>query len=141
MVMFNRYLEADIDLEHLNFKPDLVLSNRHEARGPLRWIAILRDQLDVPLAATSGVHRMQGAVKLLLAGADVAMMASILLKNGPGTIGTILDEMTTWLEEHEYESVEQMKGSMSQQAVAEPAAFERANYIKVLSSFDLRFAP
>ncbi len=86
LVLFNRYVEADIDLETLQVKPDLVLSNRHEARVPIRWIAILRDQLQVSLAATSGVHRMQGVLKLLLAGADVTMMASVLLMKGPSFV-------------------------------------------------------
>jgi dihydroorotate dehydrogenase (fumarate) len=135
LVLFNRYLEADIDLDTLQVKPDLVLSNRHEARVPLRWIAILRDQLKVSLAATSGVHRMQGAVKLLLAGADVTMMASILLMHGPSFLRTMLDELRAWLEENEYESVEQMKGSMSRGNCSDPSAIERANYTKALATF------
>ncbi len=135
LVLFNRYVEADIDLETLQMKPDLVLSNRHEARGPIRWIAILRDQLQVSLAATSGVHRMQGAIKLLLAGADVTMMASILLMEGPDRIRTMLAEMTTWLEENEYDSVEQLKGSMSRGNCPDAGALERANYMKALTSY------
>jgi dihydroorotate dehydrogenase (fumarate) len=137
LVLFNRYVEADIDLETLQIKPDLVLSNRHEARVPIRWIAVLRDQLNASLAATSGVHRMQGAVKLLLAGADVTMMASILLMKGPGILTTILDEMHAWLEENEYESIEQMKGSMSHGNCPDPSALERANYMKALTSYTM----
>lgn len=137
LVLFNRYAEADIDLDTLHFKPDLVLSNRHEARVPIRWIAVLRDQLPVSLAATSGVHRLQGAVKLLLAGADVTMMAAILLMNGPGFLRRLLDEMTGWLEEHEYESVEQMKGSMSRGNCPDPSALERANYMKALTTYTM----
>ena len=139
IVLFNRYLEADIDLEALEIKPDLVLSNRHEARVPLRWISILRDQMTASLAATSGVHRMQGAVKLLLAGADVIMMASILLMKGPEFLTTILDDMREWLEEMEYDSVEQMKGSMSRANSPNPSALERANYMKALTSFSTEY--
>jgi dihydroorotate dehydrogenase (fumarate) len=135
LVLFNRYLESDIDLETLQFKPDLVLSNRHEARTPIRWIAILRDQLKVSLAATSGIHRMEGALKQLLAGADVTMLVSILLINGPGALTSILDDLRQWLEEREYESVEQLKGSMSRGNCADAGALERANYMKALASF------
>jgi len=137
LVLFNRYVEADVNLETLQLKPDLVLSNRHEARVPIRWIAILRDQLNASLAATSGVHRMQGAVKLLLAGADVIMMASILLQKGSGFLSTLLDDVQTWLEENEYESVEQMKGSMSRGNCPDPSALERANYMKALTSYTM----
>ena len=137
LVLFNRYVEADIDLETLQVKPDLVLSNRHEARVPIRWVAILRDQLKVSLAATSGVHRMQGAMKLLLAGADVTMMASILLMQGPDVVTTILDEMKAWLEENDYESVEQLKGSMSRGNCPDPSALERANYMKALTNYTM----
>jgi len=137
LVLFNRYVEADIDLDTLQMKPDLVLSNRHEARVPIRWIAILRDQLKVSLAATSGVHRMQGALKLLLAGADVTMMASILLMNGPGVLSAILEELEAWLEEREYDSVEQLKGSMSRGNCADPSALERANYMKALTNYTM----
>ena len=135
LVLFNRYLEADIDLDALQIKPDLVLSNRHEARVPLRWIAILRDQLSISLAASSGVHRWQGAVKLLLAGADVTMMTSALLKNGPDFLRTLLAEMRSWLEEKEYTSITQLKGSMSRGNCPDPSALERANYMKALASF------
>jgi dihydroorotate dehydrogenase (fumarate) len=135
LVLFNRYVEADIDLDTLQMKPDLVLSHRHEARVPIRWIAILRDQLDVSLAATSGVHRMQGALKLLLAGADVTMMASVLLMKGPAFIGNLLEQVEKWLEENEYDSVEQMKGSMSHGNCPDPGALERANYMKALTRY------
>ncbi len=135
LVLFNRYVEADIDLETLQIKPDLVLSNRHEARVPLRWIAVLRDQIKVSLAASSGVHRMQGVVKLLLAGADVTMMASILLMKGPDFLRSLVDEVHTWLEENEYDSVEQMKGSMSRGNCPDPSALERANYMKALANY------
>ncbi len=136
-MLFNRYLEADIDLDTLTIKPDLVLSNRHEARTPIRWIAMLRDQLEVSLAATSGVHRMQGAIKLLLAGADVTQMASILLMKGPAFLTTMLDQIHAWLEENEYESIEQMKGSMSRGNCPDPSALERANYMRALTSYTM----
>ncbi len=135
LVLFNRYLEADIDLETLEYHPDLVLSNRHEARTPIRWIGILRDQLDISLAATSGVHRAEGIIKLLLAGADITMMTSILLMNGPEFLGTLLKEVTEWLIEYECTSVEQLKGSMSQRNCPNPSALERANYMRALKSY------
>ena len=135
LVLFNRYLEADIDLDELEFQPDLVLSNRHEARVPIRWISILRDQLSVSLAATSGVHRMQGAVKLLLAGADLLQMASILLMKGPGQLTTMLNDVHAWLEEKGYDSVEQMKGSMSSGNSPNPSELVRANYMKALRTY------
>ena len=135
LVLFNRYLEADIDLDTLMFKPDLVLSNRHEARVPVRWIAILRDQIQASLAATSGVHRLQGALKLLLAGADVTFMASILMIKGPDFLKQLLHDLHQWLEEHEYVSVEQLKGSMSRGHAPDPGALERANYMKALISY------
>ena len=135
LVLFNRYLEADIDLETLQFKPDLVLRNRHEARVPIRWIAILRDQLQASLAATSGVHRLQGLVKLLLAGADVAFMASILMMKGPEFLALLLRELRAWMEEKEYTSVEQLKGSMSRRNAPDTGALERANYMKALISY------
>ena len=139
LVLFNRFMEADIDLEVLQFKPDLVLSNRHEARGPIRWIAILRDLLpETSLAATSGVHRMEGVVKLLLAGADVTMLASALLKKGPPFLTRLLKQIQEWLEENEYGSIEQLKGSMSQGNCADPSGLLRTNYMKTLNSFTVR---
>ena len=135
LVLFNRYLEADINLETLRYFPDLVLSNRHEARVPIRWISILRDDLDISMAATSGVHRAQGVIKLLLAGADITMLTSILIIKGPVFLSIILDEVTQWLEENEYESVEQLKGSMSQGNCTDPGALVRANYMKALVNY------
>jgi len=136
LVLFNRYLEADIDLEQLQFKPDLVLSNRHEARIPLRWIAILRDELpQTSFAATSGIHRMQGVVKLLLAGADVTLMASILLMQGPEFLNSLLKDLRIWMEENEYISIEQLKGSMSRGNCPNPGALDRANYMEALIKY------
>ena len=135
LVLFNRFLEADIDLETLEYRPDLILSNRHEVRIPVRWIGILRDELKISLAASSGVHRMEGVIKLLLAGADITMMTSILLMNGPEYIETMLEEVTQWLIEYKCESVEQLKGSMSRGNCPNPSALERANYMKALVSY------
>ena len=138
LVLFNRYMEADIDLAELQFRPDLVLSNRHEARVPIRWMAILRDLLpNTSLAATSGVHRMEGIIKLLLAGADVTMMASILIMQGPGYVAELLGRVNTWLEENEYESVEQLKGSMSHKNCPDPSSLVRANYMKTLTNYTI----
>ena len=135
LVLFNRFYQADLDLEELTVVPNLVLSNSHELRLPLRWLAILHGRVPVDLALTSGVHTHQDALKGLMAGAKVTMMASELLRNGVNRIGEVVNEMRDWMEEHEYESVTQMQGSMSQQNVAEPDAFERANYMKVLQSW------
>jgi dihydroorotate dehydrogenase (fumarate) len=117
------------------------LSNSQEMRLPLRWIAILYGRISADLALTSGIHTAEDMLKAMMAGASAGMVASTLLKYGISHVRDILDGAESWMLEHEYESISQMKGSMSQQAVAEPAAFERANYIKVLSSFDLRFTP
>ena len=134
LVLFNRFYQPDIDLEALEVVPNLQLSNSHEIRLPLRWIAILYGRLQASLAATTGIHNAADVLKLLMAGADVTMLCSALLREGPQKISDILEDMTTWMEEHEYESVEQMKGSMSYKHVAEPAAYERANYIRMLQS-------
>ena len=139
LVLFNRFYQPDFDLEALEVTPHLVLSTSQELRLPLRWIAILYGKLQADLALTTGVHTAEDALKAVMAGASVAMTTSALLKQGPGVISAILDGMQTWMVEHEYESIQQMKGSMSQGAVAEPAAFERANYMKVLNSFDPHF--
>lgn len=135
LVLFNRFYQPDFDLEELEVVPNLVLSNSHEMRLPLRWIAILYGRIQTDLALTSGVHNGLDALKAIMAGASVTMLASALLKNGSTLISEILAEMETWMVEHEYESIVQMKGSMSQKSVAEPAMFERANYMKVLSSY------
>lgn len=135
LVLFNRFYQPDFDLEQLDVVPHLVLSSANEMRLPLRWVAILYGRVPVDFAITSGVHSYTDVLKGLMAGANVTMMASELLRNGPERIGVILDEMVQWMETREYESVEQMRGSMSQINVAEPAAFERANYMKVLQSW------
>jgi dihydroorotate dehydrogenase (fumarate) len=135
LVLFNRFLQPDIDLETLTVEPHLTLSNPDELRLPLRWIAILRSYFDQSLAATRGVYAAEDVVKLLLAGADVVMTTSGVLKHGPGLITDLLLGLRTWMEEKEYVSVEQMKGSMSQRNSPDPAAFERANYVKTIQSY------
>lgn len=135
LVLFNRFLQPDIDLETLRVSPHLVLSTSDELRLPLRWIAILRSQLEISLAATTGVHTAADAIKLLLAGADVTMTASALYKHGPGHLTTLIDGLAAWLMEKEYESVAQLRGSLSQENAPDPDAFERANYIKTLIGF------
>lgn len=135
LVLFNRFLQPDIDLETLTVRPNLVLSTSDELRLPLRWIAILRGQLGISLAASSGVHTAQDVIKLLLAGADATMTASSLYKNGPGHLRTLVDGIRSWLEEREYASVQQMKGSVSRENVRDPEDYERANYIKTLTTF------
>src|SRR2546427_6330732 len=136
LVLFNRFYQPDFDLEELEVVPNLVLSTSNELRLPLRWIALLYGRIEADFALTSGVHTAQDVLKAMMAGASVAMMTSTLLANGIGRIMHILTDMQEWMIEHEYESVAYMKGSMSQRAVAEPAAFERANYMKMLSSFE-----
>lgn len=135
LVLFNRFYQPDYDLEELEVVPNLVLSSSQELRLPLRWIAMLYGKAKVDFALTSGIHTGLDMVKAVMAGATVAMTTSALLKRGIPHAAEILAEFSTWMEAHEYESVSQMRGSMAQQAVAEPAAFERANYMKVLNSF------
>ena len=136
LVLFNRFYQPDFDLEELEVIPNLELSTSHELRLPLRWIAILYGRIAADFALTSGVHTAQDVLKAMMAGANVAMMTSTLLTNGVGRLMHILNDLQEWMEEHEYVSIRQMRGSMSQQAVADPAAFERANYMRALSSFD-----
>jgi dihydroorotate dehydrogenase (fumarate) len=135
LVLFNRFLEPDVDLEALKFTPDLVLSQRHEVRLPLRWIAILRDQLQCSLAATSGIHDAVNVIRALLVGADVAMMTAGLLKRGPAVTNQILDNVTAWLIEHDYRSVDQLRGSMSRANCPNPGVLERANYMQALATY------
>jgi dihydroorotate dehydrogenase (fumarate) len=139
LVLFNRFYQPDMDLENLEVVPNLVLSSSTDLRLPLRWIAILYGKVKADLALTSGVHTAEDTIKALMAGANVAMSTSAILKNGLQTIPSILKGMEEWMTVHDYESVTQMRGSMSQGAVADPAAFERANYMKVLNSFNPEF--
>ena len=135
LVLFNRFYQPDFDLDKLEVTPNLVLSTNWEMRLPLRWIAILHGNIKANLALTSGVHNHTDVIKSVMAGADVAMICSELLTNGVGRIADILSKMNNWMEEKEYASVSLMKGSMSQKSIAEPAAFERANYMKMLQSY------
>ncbi|HKH89104.1 MAG TPA: dihydroorotate dehydrogenase-like protein, partial [Acidimicrobiales bacterium] len=137
LVLFNRFYQPDLDLESLDVVARLELSRPSELRLPMRWIAILRPQLPpgVSLAATSGIHGGTDAIKALMVGADVTMMTSALLRQGPGHIRTVEAEILAWMADHEYESVAQLRGSASQAAVENPSAFERANYRVVLHSW------
>ncbi len=137
LVMFNRFYQPDFDLDTLEVEPSLELSSTFEKRLPLRWIAILRPHLECSLAATTGVHNGRDVLKMILAGADVAMMTSVILKEGPGVLRRIRNEMENWMDEKEYTSIDQMKGAMSSSSVADPAAFERANYLRILQSYQL----
>jgi dihydroorotate dehydrogenase (fumarate) len=139
LVLFNRFYQPDLDLDTLAAVPRLVLSTSEELRLPLRWIAILRGHLGgASLAATTGVHTGLDAAKVLLAGADVAMMTSALLRHGPGHVRTVEEELLAILAERDYPSVAQLRGSMSQAAMPDPAGFERANYMRTLLSWSSR---
>lgn len=135
LVLFNRFLQPDIDLETLGINPTMELSTSRELRLPLRWVAILYGRVGCSLAITSGVHTAADVVKCLLAGADVAMTASALLDHGPQHLQTILSGTRDWMKENDYASVEQMQGSMSQRNSPDPAAFERSQYMKMLTSY------
>ena len=135
LVMFNRFYQPDFDIESLTVAPRLNLSSSEEMRLPLRWVAILYGRLPVDFAISTGVHTHDDVLKGLMAGAKVTMVASELLRNGLGRINELLSDVTNWMEEHEYESVKQMQGSLSQMNVTLPDAFERANYMKVLDSW------
>ena len=135
LVLFNRFYQPDIDLENLEVVPNLMLSTSESMRLPLRWIAILYGKIKANLAATSGIHTAEDVLKMLMAGADVTMLCAVLLKKGTDNISEIRYNLLKWMEDHEYESVKQMKGSMSHKSIAEPAAYERANYMKMLKSY------
>jgi dihydroorotate dehydrogenase (fumarate) len=137
LVLFNRFYQPDIDLEALEVRPEVSLSTPFAIRLPMRWIAILHGTVDASLAATSGIHSAPDVLKMVMAGADVTMMCSALLRHGHGHITKVLREMEQWMVEREYVSLRQMKGSMSHKSVADPAAFERANYMKALNRFKL----
>jgi dihydroorotate dehydrogenase (fumarate) len=139
LVLFNRFYQPDINLEELKVKPDVVLSSPVNLRLPLRWTAILRGRIEASLAASSGVHTGEDVVKLVLAGADVTMMTSALLKYGPSHLATVLFEMESWFAEREYDSIEQGKGSLSQASAADPEAFERTNYMRSLVTYSSRY--
>ncbi len=135
LVLFNRFYQPDFDLEELEVVPNLVLSASDELLLPLRWIAILQGRVPVDFALTSGVHTAEDMLKAMMAGAKVAMSASALLKNGVKYASQLLGDLEAWMVEHEYESIQQMQGSLSQESSGNDAAFERANYMKVLGSY------
>jgi len=135
LVLFNRFLQPDIDLETLEVAPWLPLSSPVELRLPLRWIAILRGRVEVDLAGTTGVHDWQGALKLLLTGANAVLVASAFLRRGPEVAQEMLVGIRAWMEEREYESLRQLQGSLSQVSCPDPAAFERGNYMRALTSY------
>ncbi|MGE5407748.1 MAG: dihydroorotate dehydrogenase-like protein [Syntrophothermus sp.] len=138
VVCFNRFLGPDIDLDTLTVQAGVRLSTPDELRLPLRWIAILRGRVALDLAATGGAHTSEDVVKLVLAGADVVMLASSLLRNGPGHVTSVVGGLARWLAEHEYASVDQARGSLSQVACPDPAAFERAQYMRALTTYSAR---
>ena len=135
LVLFNRFLYPDISLTRMKVVPTLNLSSSYESLMPLRWIAIISSQVSISLAATTGIHAADDVIKLLMAGADVTMMASALLRRGPAHLTHVMAGVRSWLDEHEYVSVAQLKGSMSQTTAPDPAAFERANYMRTLVDF------
>ncbi len=135
VVLFNRFYQPDIDLENLEVTPNLILSTPHDIRLPLRWIAILYGQIKANLGATSGIYNAQDVLKMIMTGADVTMLCSALLKNGIEYVNDILKDMQEWMKVHQYESVQQMKGSMSQKSCQNPDSFERAHYMKILQSY------
>jgi len=136
LVLFNRFFQSDFDLEELEIIPHLELSTNWEMGLPLRWIAILYGSVEASLAATRGVQTHLDVLKIMMSGGDVAMMCSELIRNGYKRIAEILNDLQIWMEEHEYDSVALMKGSMSQKSVGDKSAFERATYMKTLQSYE-----
>jgi dihydroorotate dehydrogenase (fumarate) len=135
LVLFNRFYQPDIELETLEISPNVLLSTPMAMRLPMRWIAMLYDRIGANLAATSGIHRATDALKMLMAGADVTMLCSVLLRRGIDHLRVLERDMIEWMEEHEYESIEQLKGSMSQKNCPDPTAFERAQYMRALQTY------
>jgi dihydroorotate dehydrogenase (fumarate) len=135
LVLFNRFYQPDINLDELKAESTIFLSTSNDLLLPLRWIAILFGKIKASLAATTGIHTAFDAIKMVMAGADITMLCAALLKNGIGRLNEIKKEMAVWMDKSGYDSIEQMKGSMSHRSVANPAAFERANYIKALSEY------
>lgn len=137
LVLFNRFYQPDIDLDNLEVTPNVLLSHSSAMRLPMRWIAILKGKIKADLAATSGIHTGEDVIKMLMVGANIAQVCSSLLKSGLSHIKTMENQMKQWMVEHDYESVKQMLGSMSQMKVKDPSAFERANYMKALTKYKL----
>ncbi len=136
LVLFNRFYQPDIDLDELEVTTNVALSTSSAMRLPMRWIAILRDRIKADLAATSGISKGADVIKMMMVGADVAMVASALLKHGISYLSTIEKTMVEWMEKNEYDSIQQMQGSMSQKRVASPSEYERGQYMKALSEYD-----
>jgi dihydroorotate dehydrogenase (fumarate) len=138
LVLFNRFYQPDVDLETMEIRPGVLLSTPQTLRLPMRWIAILHGRIQASLAATGGVHTHEDVLKMLMVGADVTMLCSALLRHGISHLAKVKADLERWMEEHEYESVAQMKGSLSQRACARPDDFERANYTKALTGYHLK---
>ena len=135
LVLFNRFYQPDIHLETLEVEPNIILSTPMAMRLPLRWIAILHGRIKADLAATSGIHRATDVVKMLMVGAKVTEVASVLLRHGITRLSAIERELIEWMEQHEYNSVQQLQGSLSQINCPNPSAYERAQYMKAISSY------
>ena len=135
LVLFNRFYQPDIDLETLKVTPNILFSTPMAMRLPLRWVAILHGRVPASLAATSGIHRAADVLKMLMVGADVTCLCSAIIRHGNKQIGVIESEMKTWMEQREYESVQQLKGSLSQKNCEDPSAYERAQYMRAISTF------
>ena len=135
LVLFNRFYQPDLDLTNLEVVPHLELSTSKDIKVPLRWVAILYGRVNASMALTGGVHQTEDVVKAIMAGADVANVCSVLLTDGVDKIGELVDGLAAWMDARGYASIDSMKGALSQKSVAEPAAFERANYIKVLQEY------
>jgi dihydroorotate dehydrogenase (fumarate) len=135
LVLFNRFYQPDVNLAELEIQANINLSTNQDMRLPLRWIAILYGRIKAELAATGGIHSAQDVLKMLMVGADVTMLCSVLLNKGLKVIREIETEMCEWLSEHDYQSVRQLQGSMSQKNCADPAAFERAQYMRAIMSY------
>ncbi len=135
VVLFNRFYQPDIDLETLSIKPHLELSTSQQALLRIRWIALIRGQVELSLAATGGFHHINDIIKVLLAGADAVYLCSVLLNKGPEYCSELLQQLQHWLEEREYESLKQMQGSLSQSCAIDPAAYEHSNYMDVIKSY------
>jgi len=135
LVLFNRFYQPDIDLDELEIKPNVLLSTPQALRLPLTWIGILFGRVKMSLAATSGIHSAEDVLKMLMAGADVTMLCSALFRNGIHYLTEVRRDLVRWMEDHEYESVHQMRGSMSQLRCSDPSAFERAQYMRAIKSY------
>ncbi|WP_204140925.1 dihydroorotate dehydrogenase-like protein [Halomicronema sp. CCY15110] len=135
LVLFNRFYEPDIDIENLEVQPSLILSHHSDMLLPLNWIALLHDRIPASLAATTGINKAEDVIKMLMAGADVTMLVATLLRHGIGHLKTIEEDLITWLHDHEYESLDILRGSMSQGNSPNPSEFERVQYMRAVQSY------